>query len=207
MFASVSPSNPPELVRGNKCANLKNENGGIFFNNLKPKLNHKVTKGHRRCSLRWKEHMRKKIKIKIMILPHPSSSHDPNKPLWFLWSPAGHKNNPSDLPHWSQNDFVSRDEYSPTVGSGGRAGARCWKRLVSLLLTLTLTRLWLVLGKIWEKTRLRLHNDSQSWHSLATYSMYKCEEKDESDDVLCFSHCQQILWKDENQQLSCQSLI
>lgn len=107
-----------------------------------------------------------------MILPHPSGSHDPNKQLWFLWSPAGHKNNPSDLPHWSQNDFVSRDEYSPTVGSGGRAEARCWKRLVSLLLTLTLTRLWLVLGKIWEKTRLRLHNNSQSWYSLATYSMW-----------------------------------
>lgn len=54
-----------------------------------------------------------------------------------LWRPAGHKNNPSDLPRWSQNDFVSRDEYSPTAGSGGWVGARCSKLLVSLLLTLT----------------------------------------------------------------------
>ncbi|TNN59197.1 hypothetical protein EYF80_030570 [Liparis tanakae] len=47
--------------------------------------------------------------------------------------------NLSDPPHRSQNDYMSRDEYSPTVGSSGRLEARRWKRLVSLLLTLTLT--------------------------------------------------------------------
>ena len=99
---------------------------------------------------------------------NPCSSHDPNTPPRLLWSPAGHKNNRSDPPHWSHNDYVSRDEYSPTVGSRGRVEAQRWRRPVSLLLTLTLLRLWLISGKMWEETKLQLHSNAQS-HDMAMY--------------------------------------
>lgn len=70
-----------------------------------------------RDSLHWKQHTFKKI----IIPPHHFSSHDPNKPLYFLWSPAGYKNNPSDPPHWSQK----------WLGEQGWIFAHCWLQRAS----------------------------------------------------------------------------
>lgn len=61
-------------------------------------------------------------------------------------SPAGQESDPWDPPRWSQNDYVSSAESSPTVGSSGQVEAQCWKRLVFLLLTLTWIRPWLMSG-------------------------------------------------------------